>query len=118
MSENVILDKSYSFALRIVRLYKYLSDEKHEYVMSKQVLSAGTDIGAHIKEAQETESKTAFTHEMNVALRKASLTEYWLQLLHDAEYLDDKAFTSIHEDCSEIHRLLVSIVKTSKHSVP
>lgn len=112
MSENAILEKSYRFALRIIRLYKFLCDEKHEYVMSKQTLSAGTDIGAHVKEAQESESRTTFAHDMNVALRKASLTEYWLQLLHNSDYLDDKAFTSIHEDCLEIHRLLTSIVKT------
>lgn len=116
MSENVVLEKSYKFALRIVRLYKFLVDEKHEFVMSKQVLTSGTDIGAHIKEAQESESRTTFAHDMNVALRKASLTEYWLQLLNDSDYLDDKAFASIHEDCLEIHRLLTSIVKTSRRN--
>jgi four helix bundle protein len=114
MTQNVIQEKSYNFALRIVRLYKYLCDEKKEFVLSKQVLIAGTYVGAHIKAAQEAESKSVFIHEMSIALRKASETEYWLQLLHDSDYIDDKAFESIGADCTEIMKLLTSIIKTSK----
>ena len=116
MSQKVVLEKSYHFALRIVRLYKYLSEEKREFVLSKQALLAGTYIGAHVKAAQEAESKAGFTHEMSAALQKASETEYWLQLLHDGEYLDQKAFDSIHDDCRELARLLTSIVKTSRRA--
>lgn len=114
MSENVILEKSYRFALRIVRLYKFLSEEKKEFVLSKQALLAGTGIGAHVKAAQEAESKTVFAHEMSAALQKASQTQYWLHLLRDAEYLDEKAFASIHDDCVELIKLLTTIVKTAR----
>ena len=108
------MDKSFAFALRIVKLYQYLCDEKHEYVLSKQLLTAGTYIGKHVKEATAAESKTVFTQEMGVALRKASETEYWLELLHKAEFLSDKQFESINSDRDEIFRMLTKIVKTSK----
>lgn len=114
MAENVVLEKSHAFALRIIRLSRFLSDEKSEFVMSKQVLLAGTDVGAHIKEAEEAESRAIFISEMGAALRKAGRTEYWLQLLHDANFLDEKAFNSIHADCRELIKLLTKIVKTSK----
>lgn len=114
MSENVILEKSYRFALRIVRLYKFLAEEKKEFVLSKQVLLAGTAVGAHVKAAQEGESKAVFVHEMSTALQRASQTQYWLQLLRDAEYLDEKAFASIHDDCVELIRMLTSAVKTAR----
>ena|SRR2546425_10787600 len=115
MSKNIVQDKSYAFALRIVRLYKWLCEER-EFVLSKQVLIAGTYIGAHVKSAEEAESKAGFAHEMSVALQKASETEYWLQLLRDGEYLDQKSFDSIHTDCVELLKLLTSIVKTSRRS--
>jgi four helix bundle protein len=114
MSKSIVLEKSYKFALRIVRLYSYLCEEKREYVLSKQALISGTEIGAHVKEAYQAESKAAFTHEMGLALRKASRTEYWLQLLRDGEYLDEKKFDSICSDCVEIGKMLTSIIKTSK----
>lgn len=116
MSDQVTLEKSYHFALRIVRLYKFLTEEKKEFVLSKQVLLAGTYVGAHVKAAQEAESKVAFAHEMSAALQKASETEYWLHLLCDAEHLDEKAFASIHADCVEMIKLLTAIVKTVKRS--
>lgn len=114
MAENVVLEKSHAFALRIIRLYKFLSEEKSELVISKQVLLAGTDVGAHVKEAEEAESREIFITEMGVALRKAGRTEYWLQLLHESNFLDEKAFNSIHADCLELIKLLTKIVKTSK----
>jgi four helix bundle protein len=114
MSGNIILDKSFSFALRIVKLYHYLSEEKHENVLSKQLLNAGTYIGKHIKEATAAESKTIYTQEMGFALRKASETEYWLELLHKAGFLSDKQFESINQDRDEIFLMLTKIVKTSK----
>jgi four helix bundle protein len=84
--------------------------------LSRQVLAAGTYVGAHVKSAQEAESKAGFAHEMGVALQKASETEYWLQLLRDAEYLDEKFFASIHADCLELIKLLTAIVKTARGS--
>lgn len=116
MSKNIVQEKSYAFALRIVRLYKWLCEEEREFVLSKQVLIAGTYIGARVKSAEEAESKAGFAHEMSVALQKASETEYWLQLLRDGEYLDEKSFNSIHEDCVELLKLLTSIVKTSRRA--
>lgn len=114
MKDNPVSDKSFAFALRIIKLYKYLCDEKTEYVLSKAVLSSGTNIGKHVKEALSGESRQVFISEMAIALKKASETEYWLELLRAADYLDEKAFSSISEDCQELIRMLTSIVKTSK----
>lgn len=114
MSDSLVLEKSKVFALRIVRLYRYLCNEKNEFVLSKQVLLSGTYIGAHIKEATQAESRTVFVQEMAVALRKASETEYWLELLHVSDLIDEKAFGSIKTDCTELIKMLTSIVKTSK----
>lgn len=114
MGENIVLDKSFKFALRIVRLYKYLTEEKKEFVLSRNLLTSGTEIGAYIKEAQDAESKPIFYQEMGIALRKSSRTEYWLQLLRDGGFLDAKEFDSIDTDRLELKKLLVSITKTSK----
>ena len=114
MSQSIVLEKSFAFALRIIKLYKHLCEEKREYVMSKQVLLSGTYIGAHIKEGLNGESKSAYINEMAIALRKASETEYWLQLLHQSTFLEEKAFDSINSDCIELIKMLTSIVKTSK----
>ncbi len=114
MSQSIVLEKAFAFALRIVKLYQYLCDEKHEYIISKQLLIAGTHIGKHIKEAVAAESKQVFTNEMGIALRKASETEYWLQLLFQADFLSEKMFNSIDEDRTELFKMLTAIVKTSK----
>lgn len=98
----------------MVRLYKYLCEQKREFVLSKQALIAGTYIGAHIKSAHEAESGSMFIDEMSVALQKASETEYWLQLLHDGEFIEGKSFASIHADCVELIKVLTQIVKPSK----
>ena len=108
---NPVVEKSYAFALRIVKLYRYLCDEKHEYVLSKACLQAGTHIGAHVKEAQQAGPRAIFHSEMSRALRKASETEYWLQLLHDGGYLEERMFASIHADCVELMKILTPIVK-------
>lgn len=112
MSENIVLEKSYKFALRIVRLYKYLCDEKREYVMSREVLRTGTKLGEHVKRSQEAASRQDFAREINTALEYASATEFWLQLLHDADYLDDEQYDSINNDCGELNRLLKSISRS------
>ena len=114
---NVVAVKSYSFAIRIVKLYKFLSSDKKEFVLSKQVLRSGTAIGALIKEAEHAQSKADFLNKMNIALKEANETEYWLMLMKDTGYIDEKVFQSIHEDCSEILKLLISIVKSTKTSL-
>ena len=112
--DNVIVVKSKSFALRIVRLYQFLCAEKKEFVLSKQVLRSGTSIGANVKEAVRGQSKADFYVKMNIALKEASETEYWLELLAESGYIEKIAFESIYADCQEILKLLVSITKTQK----
>ncbi len=114
MKENVVKVKSFAFALRVVKLAKHLQTEKKEFVLSKQVLRSGTAIGALVREAEHAESKADFSHKMNIALKEANETLYWLELLHQAEYITDKSFESIRIDSEELLKLLVSIVKTSK----
>ncbi len=115
--ENIIMNKSYDFALRIIKLYKHLIAEQKEFVLSKQVLRSGTAIGALVKEAEHAQSKADFINKMNIALKEANETEYWLMLLKDSDYMDEKSFQPIHTDSSELIRLLVSIVKTSKETL-
>lgn len=116
MKENIIADKSKQFALRIIKLYRYLCEEKKEYILSKQLLRSGTSIGANIREALRGQSKADFYSKLNISLKEASETEYWLELLHESDYLDDKPFSSIYADCQELIKLLVSITKTQKQS--
>ena len=108
--------KSYAFALRIIKLYKYLITEQKEYVLSKQVLRSGTAIGALVKEAEHAQSKADFLNKMNIALKEANETEYWLMLLKDSEYIDEKSFKSMQEESVELLKLLASIVKTTKEN--
>jgi len=114
MEDNAILDKSKAFAIRIIRLYQHLCENKKEYVMSKQLLKCGTSIGANVKEAQRAQSKKDFAAKMNISSKEASETEYWLELLHETGYISKIEFKSIYSDCSEIIKLLVKIVKTTK----
>ncbi len=113
-SDNVVVDKSKAFALRVIRLYQYMQGEKKEYVLSKQILRSGTSIGANIKEAIRGQSKADFYAKMNIALKEASETEYWLELLHESGYMEKNAFDSLYEDCQQLIKLLVSITKTQK----
>jgi len=112
--ENIVMRKSYTFALRIIKLYKYLIAEQKEYVLSKQVLRSGTAIGALVKEAEHAQSKADFINKMNIALKEANETDYWLMLLKHSDYIDEKSFQSIHEENIELIKLLASIVKTTK----
>lgn len=114
MKENVIAEKSKAFALRIIKLYRYLCEDKKEYILSKQLLRSGTSIGANVKEAIRGQSKPDFYAKMNISLKEASETEYWLGLLHESDYIDDNGFESIYSDCQEIVKILVSITKTQK----
>ena len=113
-SDNVIVIKSKAFALRIIKLYQYLCQEKKEFVLSKQVLRSGTSIGANVKEGVCGHSKADFYAKFYIAYKEASETEYWLELLHESGYLDDKSFESIYHDCQELIRILASITKTQK----
>jgi four helix bundle protein len=113
----MVAGKSYKFALRIIKLYKYLSSEQREFVLSKQLLRSGTAIGALIKEAEHAQSKADFLNKMNIALKEANETEYWLMLLKDADYLSEKEFSSIHTDNVELIKLLASIVKSTKENL-
>lgn len=114
MKESIVARKSYAFALRSIKLYKYLVAEKKEFVLSKQILRSGTSIGANIREAEHAQSKKDFIHKMNISLKEANETEYWLMLLKDSEYISQDSFNSIHPDSVELIKLLASIVKTSK----
>ena len=113
-TDNVIVDKSKVFALRIIKLYKYLNEEKHEYILSKQLIRSGTSIGANIMEAIRGQSNADFTAKMNIALKEASETEYWLELLHKSDYLTNEQFDSIHSDCIEILKILMAIINSSR----
>ena len=114
MGKGPIYDKSFVFALRVVKLRKHLCEEKREYVLSKQVLRSGTAIGALVREAEHAESKADFIHKMSIALKEANETLYWLELLQQSEYIDCNGFESIYADGEELVKLLVTIVKTSK----
>jgi four helix bundle protein len=114
MKENVIKDKSFAFAIRVVKLSNYLQTDKKEYVLSKQVLRSGTAVGALVREAEHAQSKADFIGKMSIALKEANETLYWLDLLHETDYLNHSAHTSIRTDSEELIKLLVSIVKTSK----
>ena len=114
--DNVIVSKSKGFALRIIKLYKFLKEEKGEFVLSKQLLRCGTSIGANVKEAIRGQSKRDFYSKMCIALKEASETEYWLELLHESAYMTESQFESIYADCQEVIKLLVAITKTTKES--
>ena len=117
MKENLILDKSKAFALRVIRLYQYLCETKKEYILSKQVLRSGTSIGANAKEAAHAQSKADFYAKMYIAYKEANETEYWLELLHESGYIEKDAFDSIYSDCKEIIKILAAITKTQKQSI-
>jgi four helix bundle protein len=112
--DNIIVDKSKAFALRIIKLYRYLCDTQHEYILSKQLIRSGTSIGANVKEAIRGQSIADFTAKLNIALKEASESEYWIELLHESGYLTDEQFESINSDCIEILKILTSIIKSSR----
>lgn len=116
-NENIISNKSKNFAVRIVKLYQFLTDSKNEYILSKQLLRSGTSIGANVKEAIRGQSKADFRSKICIALKEASETEYWLELLFETGYISEKQFLSINTDCSEIIKILVSIAKTTQSNI-
>lgn len=113
-TENIVVTKSKAFAVRIIKLYQYLNAEKKEYILSKQLLRSGTSIGANVKEAIRGQSKADFIAKLNVSLKEASETEYWLELLYETDYLSEEQFISINHDCVELLKLLTAIINASK----
>ena len=114
MADSPIQSKSMDFSIRVVRMYQYLTREFHEFVLSKQLLRSGTAIAANIREARYAQSRRDFVSKLSIALKEASETQYWLDLLYRTDYLDAAAHQSIITDCDELVKLLTSIVKSSK----
>jgi four helix bundle protein len=114
--DNIVAVKSYKFAVRIVKLFKYLKSEHNEYVLSKQILRSGTAIGALVRESEFAQSKADFTHKMYIALKEANETDYWIDLLHDTDYLNENMYQDIKKDIKEVIKLLVAITKTCKEN--
>jgi four helix bundle protein len=113
MAESIVLAKAIKFALRIIKLYKYLTEEKHEYVLSKQILLSGVYIAKHVKAALHARVKQGFSNEMHSGLQKALDTELWLLLLRAGDFIKDEHYISLNDDCTEMIRLTSSISKTS-----
>ena len=109
MQKSIIENKSFDFAIRIVKLYQYLCEDKKEYILSKQLLRSGTSIGANVSEAQRGQSKSDFYAKIAIALKEANETLYWIRLLHATEYLNEKEYLSLNSDINEIISILVAI---------
>lgn len=114
MKENIIQQKSFAFAIRIVELFKHLQSEKKEFVLSKQILRSGTSIGANIEDSIGGASEKDFLHKLTISYKEARETVYWLKLLHATQYISDKEFESIHSDAEEICKILAKIQLTLK----
>ena len=112
--EKAIQEKSFYFAVRIVKLCKYLRENAKEYDMTKQLIRSGTSIGANVAEAQQAQSRADFVHKLSIALKEAYETNYWLRLLNATGYLEGKAYDSVMADCSELEKMLITIVKSAK----
>ncbi len=117
MKDSILKNKSFGFAISVVKLYKYLCEEKKEFVLSKQVLRSGTSVGAMVREAEHSESKADFIHKMAVAQKEINETIYWLELLYATEYLPLELFNSLNNDSIEIIKMLTSSIKTAKRNI-
>lgn len=117
MTENVIKNKSFAFAIRVVKLYQFLCETKKEFILSKQLLRSGTAVGALVREAEHAESKSDFKHKMSIAQKEINESLYWLELLKETSYLTNEQFQSINADAVEIIKLLTSIIKTTKTNI-
>jgi four helix bundle protein len=117
MGENTVKYKSYAFALRIIKAYKFLSSDQREFVLSKQVLRSGTSIGALIRESEFGQSKADFINKLSIALKEANETEYWLSLLHDTDFIEHKMYESLKSDIDTLISLLVVSIKTAKRNL-
>jgi four helix bundle protein len=117
MKPNIIQDKSKSFAIRVINLYKHLSDNKKEYIISKQIMRSGTSIGANINEAICSISKKEFLAKMYIAYKEAAESQYWIELLKDTNYINHEEFNSLSKDCNELIKILSSITKSTKETI-
>ena len=113
--ENIVKEKSFEFSVRIVNLYKHLTANKQEYVLSKQLLRSGTSIGANICEAEQAQSPSDFISKLSISLKESCESDYWLRLLHRTKYLNDKEFSSMITDCRDLTKLLTSSIKSIKN---
>ncbi len=116
MAKSILKDKSYQFALRIVKLYKFIVANKKEYVLSKQILRSGTSIGANVEEAGQGQSKADFIHKLSIAQKEAFETSFWLRLLRDSQYITENQASSRLTDCVELQKMLTASIRTSKTS--
>ncbi|MBQ9338145.1 MAG: four helix bundle protein [Lentisphaeria bacterium] len=116
-SESLAMEKSFAFALRIVKLYQHLADKKKEFVLSKQVLRSGTSIGANLEESRGAQSSSDFQAKISIAYKEARETSYWLRLLHASKYLTDRQFNSVNSDCEELVRILGATQLTMKTKI-
>ena len=116
--ESIVGDKSLAFGKRIAKCYRYLHEKKKETIMSKQLLRSGTSVGANIREALYAQSRKDFISKLNIALKEASETDYWLDVLHEAEYFNEQEFNSLKTDNDELLKLLTTIIKTTKENAP
>lgn len=117
MAENIVKTKSFGFALKIVDIYKFLCNDKKEFVLSKQLLRSGTSIGALVREAEQGESKLDFIHKLAIAQKEANESDYWLELLHQSEYIDNIRYQSLKTDIVEINKILASIIISTKQRI-
>jgi four helix bundle protein len=117
MRENNIRQKTFTFAVRIVNLYKYLKDERKEYVISKQILRSGTSVGANYREADNAESKKDFIHKLAISQKEADETLFWLELLKETDYIEEDIFNSMHNDCTEILKIIKTIIINTKRNM-
>jgi four helix bundle protein len=116
MPKSIAYEKAFDFAVQVIYLFKDLSGEKREYVISKQILRSGTSIGANIKEALQGQTKRDFIYKINIALKEASETEYWLELLVASNYIDQKVYKQLLLSCQELIKIMTAIIKTAKQS--
>ncbi|MGN6343301.1 MAG: four helix bundle protein [Ginsengibacter sp.] len=114
---NVLKDKSFSLAIEIVKLYKYLIEEKREYVMSKQLLRSGTSVGAMVRESQNAESKMDFAHKLGIAQKECDETLYWLELIQATGFLNEPKFQDCYQHTSEVLKILKSVIVTTKQNL-
>ncbi|MPM11189.1 hypothetical protein SDC9_57528 [bioreactor metagenome] len=114
MKESIIKTRLYQFAVKTVGVFRYLKKVQHEYVLSKQLLRSGTSIGANVREAQNAESKMDFVHKLGIAQKECDETMYWLELLHETDFLPDDMFQPVHAECKEILRMIRSAIITAK----
>ena len=116
MDKSITHIKTKAFAVRIIRFYKYLSEEKHEYVLAKQILRAGTSIGANVRESYSAQSRADFINKLNIALKEADETQYWLEIFLESEIITQSEYDSLYTDLKEICALLASSIKTTKNN--